>query len=179
MKQDSQSRDIRIFHIYKGAVLVLIVEDRPGILLSTAMPAPSGPPAHPFIHASALDALSEDELGSLLRQSKDFDSYLNLLIASGYDIMSGDSPSDSGKLGGLRIEEDKASVGVIWPGPGQFTTLTWQPLEGQLTFPHATMSVYRQGLADSFLALMQQTLDYEALCEAVQDQDFRLVPLSE
>lgn len=157
--------------------MALILEDRPGTLHSTAMPVPDGQPTHSFVDAAAMDAKSEHELGELLRRSRSFDDYLSQLIAAGYDIMSGENEWVSEQPGGMRIEDDGGPVGVLWPQAGQFTTLAWQPVAGQLTFPQATVSIYRQDLADSFLALLQKMTDYEALRQAIEDQDFRLVPL--
>ncbi len=86
MTDKKRGRTVRCFNVYKNKTLVLKIEDRPGVLLSTA-PAPPDPlpPAnHPFINAQAFDAASENELRKLLLESKNFDEYLKALAGAGY-----------------------------------------------------------------------------------------------
>ncbi len=171
------ARQTRQFHVYKGSLLVMILEDRPGTLHSRAAPGPGGPPEHAFVHAIAMDALSEDELGKLLRQSNSFDQYLERLLASGYDIMSNDDGARGERPGGRRITDPSGPAGALWPQSGQFTTLDWQPAPGRLVFPQVTLTVYRRELAEPFLALLHGTTDFETFCTAIKKEGFRLAAI--
>ena len=79
---------VRQLHFYKGRLLVLTVEDLPGLLFSTATPSPSGAPSHDFVNARAYDPYSENELGELLRKSGSFDHFVELMIHAGYNAIS-------------------------------------------------------------------------------------------
>jgi hypothetical protein len=176
MIEDVAGRQTRLFHVYRGPIFVLSLEDRPGTLHSNAAPGPGGPPPHPFIHAIAMDALSENELGQLLRQSGSFDEYLERLLAAGYDIASAESGPDGERPGARRISDASGPAGVLWPQSGQFTRLDWQPEPGRLVFPF-TLTVYRRELAVSLLAVLQGAADFEELCGAFERQGFRLTDL--
>jgi hypothetical protein len=170
------ARGTRLFHVYKGSLLVLKLEDRPGTLHSTAAPGPDGPPSHPFVHAIAVDALSENELGELLRRSAGFDDYLARLLGAGYDVASGEGGGEE-RPGGSRIVGADGAAGVIWPQPGQFTTLGSQPASGLLIFDAATLTVYRPESAQALLSILQSAADYESLCRAIEAEGFRLEPI--
>ena len=71
---------------------VLEMQDRPGFLVSTAPPPPDGPVVHPWINAVALDMESENELGSLLTESTDFDDYVTRLRAAGFTVSAMNNP---------------------------------------------------------------------------------------
>ena len=174
MIQDVPARLTRHFHVYKGPLLVVIIEDRPGTLHSRAAPGPGGPPEHPFVHAIAKDAVSEDELGRLLRQSGSFDQYLERLLAAGYDIVSSDDEADGERPGGRRIIDTSGPAGAVWPQAGQFTSLDRQPESGELVFVQATLTVYRRELADSLLTLLHGATDFEALCRSLEGEGFQL-----
>jgi len=178
MFKDILARTPRHFHVYKGSLLVLILEDRPGTLHSRAAPGPGGAPQHPFVHAIARDAVSEDELGRLLRQSDSFDQYLERLVASGYDVASAGDAENTERPGGLRIVDTAGAAGVLWPQSGQFTTLDQQPERGRLVFPAVTLTVYHPEVADSLLALLNTATDFEALCRAIEDKGFQLTALA-
>jgi hypothetical protein len=177
MIEDVPARQTRRFHVYKGSLLVFVIEGRPGTLHSRAAPGPGGPPQHPFIHAIAMDALSENELGQLLRQSGSFDEYLERLLAAGYDIASAEGDQDGERPGGRRITDASGPVGALWPQTGQFTTLDWQPEPGRLVFP-STLTVYRRELVESLLPLLQGAADFEGLCGALEKQGLRLTDLT-
>ncbi len=169
-------RRVRCFCIYRRGRLALRVEDRPGTLHSTAAPGPEGPPAHPFVHAQAYDTLSEDELGRLLRQSSSFDEYLRALVAAGYDVLSCDIPPALEVGAGFRVSDGRGLLGAIWPRPGQSTCLGWQPVEGELTYSHATVTVYREDAAEALLEQLAQTTSFEGLARRLASLGMRLTP---
>ena len=75
------------FDVTRAGRLVLVMEDRPGAITSTAPPPPDGSVArHPFLSASARDAASEWELKCLLDASVDFDTYVSKLRAAGFTV---------------------------------------------------------------------------------------------
>lgn len=169
-------RRVRCFCIYRRGRLALRVEDRPGTLHSTAAPGPEGPPAHPFIHAQAYDALSEDELGRLLHHSSSFDEYVGALVAAGYDVLSCDGPPALEVGAGFRVSDGRGLLGAVWPHPGQSTCLSWQPAEGELTYPHATVTVYRQDAAEMLLEQLARTTTFEQLARSLASLGVRLTP---
>jgi hypothetical protein len=170
-------REVRRFWLYREGSLAMVVEDRPGTLHSRAAPGPSGPPRHPFVHATAYDALREDELGRLLRQATDFDDYLTRLIAAGYDVMSADDGWEMTIGPGFRLVDDRGLVGVVWPSRGQAACLWWQPPPGQFVYDHATLTPYRRDGADAVLAHLAATADFPTLRAALEGLGLRLVPL--
>lgn len=74
--------------VYRGLRLVLTVEGRPGVLLSTASPPPSGAPTHPFVSARASDPYSEGDLREILDSSASFEEFVLLLVEAGYDVVA-------------------------------------------------------------------------------------------
>ena len=161
-------RETRRFHVYKDRTHVLIVADQPGRLHSTAGPAPSGPPEHPFLDGIALDALSEHELGSLLRDSTSFDDYLARLVAAGYDIRSDDLPARADPGPSTRLADGSGLLGVIWQRAGQSTTLARQPAPGALIFEAAALTFYREAPAEQLLAALADARSFDALLQALQ-----------
>lgn len=174
--QEIAHRAVRCFRVYRGGDLALTIEDRPGALHSRAAPAPGGPPRHPFLHGTAYAATLEDELGRLLAAAESFDDYLDRLIAAGYDIAAGGDGQPLRLEQGRRIVAARAPLGALWPAPGQFTTLRWQPAAGELLFPHATLTAYRPEAAPDLLALLQATADFTALSQAIATRGWRLHP---
>ncbi|WP_013323871.1 hypothetical protein [Gloeothece verrucosa] len=177
MFENIPKRDIRTFYIYKNGVLTLALEDRPGTLHSMASPPPTGAPTHPFIHGSAYDAKSEDEMGTLLRKSTSFDNYINLLIEAGYDVVSRENTFQLKLEGGFRLEDEKGLVGALWNYPGQFTCIGWQPASGQLDFDYVTLTVYRQDRARELLNQLQSNQTFEALKNHLESLGFKLIPI--
>jgi len=75
------------YEVLRADRLVLTVRNRPGAIISTAIPPPdSSPVVHPFLSATAHAATEENALHALLEQSTDFDDFLRLLTQSGYTI---------------------------------------------------------------------------------------------
>jgi hypothetical protein len=175
----SAARGVRHFLVYRGRQLVLEIEDRPGTLHSRAAPGASGPPHHPFIHATAYDALSEDELGGLLRESRDFDDYLARLVAAGYDLMSATGGWEMRIEPGFRLVDSEGAAGVAWPFPGQAACAWWQPPPGEYQFEHATVTVYRREAADRVLAQLAATDSFPAFREALEREGLRFEPVTE
>jgi hypothetical protein len=67
--------------------LVLTVRNRPGAIVSTAIPPPNGSPVmHPSLSATAHAATEENALHAILEQSSNFDDFLRRLTQSGYTI---------------------------------------------------------------------------------------------
>ena len=174
-----QGRDVRRFAAYRHGVLTTTLEDRPGQLRSTAGPPPEGLPQHPFLHGSAYDTLSEHELGTLLGASHSFDEYLSRLIAAGYDIASLEPPLPRLLRGGLRLYAADELVGVVWGRAGQLSTLTWQPQAGELQFPHATVTVYRQDRFEQLRDLLAATASWDELREALVAGGYQLAEVDQ
>jgi hypothetical protein len=175
MTRHGAADEPRRFHVYKGPLLVLKLEDRAGTLHSAASPGPEGPPSHPFLHAEALDAVSEDELGRLLRESSSFDDYLANLIANGYDVAPGRTGDYEDRPGGVTILDATRTVGVIWPQAGRFATLESPEDEPDLPF---TLTVYRAEVADDLRQLVQNAADFTTACGALEAAGFRLEPVA-
>jgi hypothetical protein len=149
---------------------VLIVSDQPGRLHSNASPPPGGPPQHPFLDGTALDALSESQLGKLLRAAHSFDDYLAALIAAGYDIGSDDTLARSDPGPGARLADASGLLGALWQHSGQFTTLTHQPEPGQLIFAAAAVTLYREECGEDILKALSCVRTYKELVQVLRDQ---------
>jgi hypothetical protein len=79
----------RRFRLWRDGRLALEVADEPGILVSTSAPPPlpgQGPATHPFATATAYVAEWEGELGTLLREAPDLDTFLAQAVALGYTV---------------------------------------------------------------------------------------------
>jgi hypothetical protein len=170
-------RKTRRFFVYKDRLPVLMIADQPGRLHSNAGPAPSGPPAHPFLDGTALDALSEHDLYQLLRQSPSFDEFLANLIAHGYDIGSDDLlvRSDPGPC--ARLADASGVLGALWHRAGQFTSLARQPAPGQLVFETAAVSLYREDSLELVLSTLAKAHSYRELVQALEAQGIHLQAL--
>jgi hypothetical protein len=177
MTRDLAGQEPRRFHVYKGSLLVLKLEDRPGTLHSTASPGPGGPLEHPFLHAEALDALSEDELGRLLSQSSTLDDYLAQLIVNGYDVAPGQVGDYEDRAGAERILDASGVVGVIWPQPGRFATLEDRPAAAELALPF-TLTVYKSEAEHGLLQLVRESADFNTACGAIAAAGFQLEPVA-
>jgi hypothetical protein len=174
MFKDHPCRSPRSFWVYRSQQLVLSLEDRPGTLHSIAAPPPEGVPQHPFLHGVAYDALSEHDLGTLLRQSISFDQYLLHLIAAGYDLMSAYGVPALRVETCWRIEQEGRIVGALWKQGGQFTTLGWQPAVDEFIFSHGTLTVYDQEAAPILFDALKATNHFEALQQQLPAHGFRL-----
>lgn len=171
----SAGRDVRHFYVYQGPRLALEIEDRPGTLHSRAGPPPGGPPHHPFIHATAYDALLENQLGALLRESSDFDDFLARLVAAGYDLMSAGDAWEMWVEPCYRLIDPLGVAGAAWPFAGQAACLWWQPPAGEYVFGHATVTVYRRDAADAILTELAATTEFEAFRDALESLGITLV----
>jgi hypothetical protein len=174
-------RHPRHFAVYTDGRLALVIRDNPGTLRSTAGPpppagdpGPPGPPGttdlppgvHPFIDAEAHDPVSEGRLRELLDASSGFDDYVARLIDAGFDIASG-RPWEGldHELGrGARLHDGDELAGVVWPRPGQFTTLEHQPDGDELVFD-ATATAYREPAAPRILEALRAGGSFEDLRE--------------
>ncbi|MDZ8189410.1 MAG: hypothetical protein RMX96_31810 [Nostoc sp. ChiSLP02] len=172
-------REIRHFAVYKQTRLVLLAEDKPGVLISSASPAPGGPLQHPFLNAQAMDSRYENEMGSLLRQSSSFDGFINLLIQHDYDIRSFDYldlPKTLTK--GYRIFEKEKLLAVIWNHQGQFSTLTQQPKKDELIFKDATLTVYDAAYTNIFLKYLETTADFDGILQKMKSDRLSVVEIA-
>ncbi|HEX2901700.1 MAG TPA: hypothetical protein VHS96_18455, partial [Bacteroidia bacterium] len=146
-----------------------------GILLSTAHPAPEGPPKHPFINAQAYRSASENEVGALLRQSSSYDGFLQLLLSYGYDLFSVDNgPVPTSISEGYRIAKGNDLVAVVWEHPGQFSNIQQQPEMGQLTSTFASMVVYDAANGSDLMELFNTAKDFEDLLSGIEEARLKL-----
>lgn len=164
--QEITARKLRHVAIYQNGQLVLLAEDMPGTLISTAGPNPNGPAKHDFINAQAIWAPAENQLGALLGQSKDFTSYLKLLISNQFDVFSIDSNAAAQKLPiSYRIFFEGKLVAACYPSAGQFMSLEIQPEIGQMTSSFATMTIYDKDKSTSIYQAFSQTDNFEEMLE--------------
>jgi hypothetical protein len=80
---------VRTWRISRDGRPVLLVTDRPGVLVSRAAPPPDPgqpPVTHPFLSASSLEASTEAELRALLEGQPDVESYLAALRRAGFVV---------------------------------------------------------------------------------------------
>ncbi len=82
-------RTVRHWRVYDGELAILEMSDEPGVLMSTAMPPPGAKPVtHPFLSATALDAMHENKLRELLMASSSVDEFLRALEAAGFRVVA-------------------------------------------------------------------------------------------
>jgi hypothetical protein len=167
-------RPVRQVAVYKGLQLVLLAENKPGYLISTAMPAPNtGAPQHPFIHGEATWAPAEDELGSLLHASESFDAFLAALVAHGYDLLSVEDKVVAQQLdSGYRIYHGDRHVATAWPMAGQWMTLQQQPALGELRSAFATVTAYDPADAEAILQAFQHTINFVQFSKSLNAKGF-------
>lgn len=171
------TRDVRHFAVYKNTKLVLLVEDKPGILSSTAF-NPGPPKEHPFVNAQALRAEYEHKLGSILAGSKSFDEFLLNLVKNNYDIRSYDRRGLIPELNnGYRISDGAGPVAAAWEHGGQFTTLSQQPELEHLNFEHASLTVYDSDKAGLLFELLETADTFEEFLAACQARQLTLSKL--
>ncbi|MBM7832479.1 hypothetical protein JOE59_003184 [Agromyces cerinus] len=79
------------YQVFAGDQLALELREESGILVSTSSPPPlpgTAPVTHPFATAVFRMAENEGELGELLREAADLDSFLEAARAFGYRVES-------------------------------------------------------------------------------------------
>jgi|SRR5271167_2565439 len=87
MNDRTVNSSARTYEVLRTDRLVLTVRNKPGAIISTAIPpADSNPVMHPFLSATAHAATEENALHAILEQSSDFDDFLRRLTQSGYTI---------------------------------------------------------------------------------------------
>ncbi|MFF2775568.1 hypothetical protein ACFVU3_11720 [Streptomyces sp. NPDC058052] len=82
-------RPTRRYRVFARDRLAAEFTDEPGVLVSTSTPPPlpgEAPVTHPFASASFRTAENEGELGRLLRNSRDLDTFLAAARAAGYRV---------------------------------------------------------------------------------------------
>ena len=149
MSASDHGRAPRAYLVVRDRNPLLRVEARPGHLRSMAAP-PEGwvPPSHPFVDASSMDPVSEDELRTVLEASTSFADFTARLIAAGCDLMS--ASNDTWDLPpARRLYVDGRVVGAVWAQAGQFASLDWQPDGDADVYPHALVTAYAPALADA------------------------------
>ena len=150
-------------NVFRNGRLVLSVEDRPGVLLSTAAPPPTGAPEHPFVNARAHDPFSEQDLATVLGSAHDYDSFLALLVQSGFDL----SPSGELELGGAqRFHAAGEVAGCAWPRPGPIATLGAEPETGWRTAVFA-LTCYAEEVPPGVLEVATSASSLSDLLEGV------------
>jgi hypothetical protein len=174
MFQDTPGRPQRCFYGYKDGLHAFTVTDKPGYLVSTASPPPSGTPTHPFLELVAHQAFNEGEIATLLKQASSFDDYIALLLNAGYDIASDDTLSGKSPGVGVRLLADDVPVGAAWQSGGQFTCLWWQPLAGEMVFKPARLTIYLPVWEERLYTSLQAAGSYEDFCNNVQGQGLKL-----
>jgi len=167
---------VRRFQVYEGRLLVLTIADEPGTLRSTASPQGDTPRGsrHAFLDAQAHDAVSEDELRSLLLAASDFDDSLRRLVAAGYDINANDEP----ELGpGHRITSNGRLAGAAWQGQGLFSCPWWPPERQGPVYSQAVLVAYDVAHAAKLRELAAASVGYDDLLARLEDAGYRLEPL--
>ena len=161
-------RPVRHYAVYRGTTLVLLMEDRPGQLHSLAGPGPAGLPPHPFLHAQAFDALSEHELGTILRKCDSFDDYTARLVEAGYNLLAAAPLNKNRATAPLRLQkEDGPPLAVLAPGAGQFAALAWQPTADTFLSHYVTATAYLPTIATWLWLQIEAAGTWDALVERV------------
>ena len=89
----TQPEEPRRYQVFAGDQLALDLRGESGILVSTSAPPPlpgTAPVTHLFATAAFRMAENEGELGELLREAADLDSFLDAACALGYRVESGE-----------------------------------------------------------------------------------------
>jgi hypothetical protein len=168
-QENIASRKVRHFAVYKSTKLMFKAESKPGALQSLGQAGTQAAPKHAWINALSFRGSAEQEWVALLRQAKNFDGFLKLLVTNGYDLFSVDkAPAPLTISEGHRIVDGDILVAVTWNHPGQCSTLQGQPEVGILTNKEAAMVVYDTQKGSSFGQLYARTKSYEALLEAIK-----------
>jgi hypothetical protein len=163
------TRKVRHFAVYKGTRLMFKVENKAGTLQAVGQAGAASAPKHAWVNTLSFRAAGEAEWQAILRQAKNFEGFLKLLIASGYDIFSIDkTPAPLTIDEGHRIAEGPVIIAVTWSHPGQFSTLQEQPEAGFLTSKIASFVVYDTQKGNSFAQIFERAKSYEAILEALK-----------
>ncbi len=175
-QENIAARKVRHFAVYKSAKLIFKAEAKPGLLQSVGQTGTG--PKHAWINTLAFRSSGEQEWLALLRQAKNFDGFLKLLIANGYDLFSVDKVAAPLAIAeGHRIVEGDVAVGVIWSHAGQCSTLQAQPEVGKLSNTVASMVVYDTQKGSSLGQVYERARSYEALLEAIKSTRMKATPL--
>jgi len=167
------ARDIRGFFVFSGKRCVMEIEDRPGNLISVA--APSGPLAtHPWLHAISRDPTHEHRLRGLVAESADFDAFCDRLVAGGYDLLNNAGELFDIESGPHRVTRAGIVVGALFAGAGQFSTLLWQPEDGQLVSAHAVLTVYDRDHAVGLFEALDAGGTYEEIAARIVRAGFAI-----
>jgi hypothetical protein len=168
-QENVAARKVRHFGVYKNSKLIFKMESKPGVLQSVGTPPPQGWPKHAWLNALSFRSSGESDWVALLRQAKNFDGFLKLLVANGFDLFSIDKSAAPLTISeGHRIVDGSTVVAVTWDHPGQFSTLQEQPEVGALTNPSAAMVVYDTTKASPFAQIYLRAKHYEAIQEALK-----------
>ncbi len=161
------TRKVRHFAVYKGTRLIFKVENKAGTLQSVAQAGAAA--KHAWVNTLSFRATGEAEWQAILRQAKNFDGFLKLLVANGYDLFSIDkAPAPLNIDEGHRIAEGPVLVAVIWAHPGQLSTIAEQPEVGFLTSKVASVVLYDTQKGNSFAQIFERAKSYEAILEAIK-----------
>lgn len=160
-----------IFAPHDGAVME--IEGRPGNLISMA--APSGPLAtHPWLHGVSRDPAHEHRLRQLVLASSDFHDFCLRLIGAGYDLLGNGGELFDIEGGARRILMEGAVVGVLFEGVGHPSTLSWQPVDGELIGGPAVVTAYDEGHAEALLHAGRPAESYGQVVERLERAGFTL-----
>ena len=171
-------RKVRHFAFYKSGRLIFKAEAKPGLLQSLGQTGPLANPKHAWINTLSFRSSSEAEWTAILRQAKNFDGFLKLLVTNGYDLFSVDkTPAPPAISEGHRILEGDTAVAVIWNHPGQCSTLQEQPEVGLLTNKSASMVIYDTQKGNSLGQVFDRAKNYEALLEAIKSTRMKATSL--
>lgn len=167
------ARDVRGFFVFSGGRAVMEIEDRSGNLISMA--APSGPLAtHPWLHAISRDPTHEHRLRGMVAESADFDDFCGRLVAGGYDLLNNASELFDIESGPHRVSRAGAVVGALFSGAGQFSTLAWQPEDGQLVFGQAVLTVYDREQAVTLFEALDAGGTYDEIAARITRAGFTI-----
>ena len=177
-QENIPARKVRHFAVYKHAKLLFKAEAKAGVLQAVGAHSTQVAPKHAWINTLSFRASADAEWTALLRQSKNFDSFLKLLVVHGYDLFSMDkTPAPLAISEGHRLAEGDVVVAVIWNYPGQCSTLQEQPEPGVLTSKVLSMFVYDVQKGSSFAQVFARAKSYEAALEALMSTRLKATTL--
>lgn len=83
----------KTYTVFKGDIPVLEIIDRPGKLMSTALPLPrASATKHSFLSVNALSPQDEDKLSKILQESVNTADFIKKLRQSGYIVKDDNKP---------------------------------------------------------------------------------------
>jgi hypothetical protein len=165
---------MRSFGIYRGRWLVLMVEDRPGLLLSNAAPPPEGAPGHPFVSLRSTDPFAWSQLEPILDAATSFDDFLARLISQGFDVAA---RTDFQVADAQRIVDGDQVLGCVWDSPGPIATLEQPPAAGWTESPFVTLTAYPSPRSQQLLELARAAEGVEGFLRSIwaEGLEFRAV----